>query len=216
MCLAGRAIARFGHHRKAPMLSVAVLPLVFAVEAAMPPAVPIDTTESIEIAAPPAAVWRVITSDRPIGLPPGLPGLAGLAYPLRGRLQGEGVGARRLGDFSTGTAVEKVTVWDPGRRLGFAVLSQPPAMEEMSPYRKVHAPHLYGYVVTGDTRYVLTPIASGGTRLTLEATTVLRIDPLPYWEPIARWAFRTNVRRVLASAKLQAEGAGYRFGRSPS
>ena len=150
-------------------------------------------------------MWRVITSDRTIALSPGLPGLAGLAYPLRGRLLGEGVGARRLGIFSTGTAEERVTAWQPRRLLAFTVLSQPPVMEEMSPYREVHAPHLYGYVVSGDTRYVLTPTAGGGTRLALEATTVLHIDPIAYWEPIARWAFRTNVRRVLADTKQQAE-----------
>ncbi len=201
----GRAMAKFGHHPGAPMLSVAALPLMFALEAAMPPAVAIETTESIEIAAAPAAVWRVVTSDRPIGLDPGMPGLAGLAYPLRGRLLGEGVGARRLGYFSTGTAVERVTDWQPERLLAFTVIKQPRAMEEMSPYRRVHAPHLYGYVVTGDTRYRLTPLANGGTRLSLEATTELRIDPIAYFEPIARWAFRTNVRRVVESAKLQAE-----------
>ena len=201
----GRAMARVGHHRGTPLMSVAVLPMLFALEAAMPPAVSIDTRESIDIAAPPAAVWRVITNDRTIALSPGLPGLAGLAYPLRGRLLGEGVGARRLGIFSTGTAEERVTAWQPGRLLEFTVLSQPPAMEEMSPYREVHAPHLYGYVVSGDTRYVLTPRDGGGTRLALEATTVLHIDPIAYWEPIARWAFRTNVRRVLADTKQQAE-----------
>jgi uncharacterized protein YndB with AHSA1/START domain len=201
----GRTIARVGHHRGTPLMSVAVLPMLFALEAAMPPAVPIDTREAIDIAAPPAAVWRVITGDRTIDLSPGLPGLAGLAYPLRGRLLGEGVGARRLGIFSTGTAEERVTEWQPGRLLAFTVLSQPPAMEEMSPYREVHAPHLYGYVVSGDTRYRLTPLAGGSTRLTLEATTVLHIDPIAYWEPIARWAFRTNLRRVLANAKQQAE-----------
>jgi uncharacterized protein YndB with AHSA1/START domain len=186
-------------------MSVAVLPFLFAVEAAMPPAVPIATSEQIDIAASPAQVWRSITSDEAIALPPGLPALAGLAYPIRGRLLGEGQGARRLGIFSTGIAQERVIEWQPGRRLAFTVLSQPPAMEEMSPYRRVHAPHLNGYVVTGDTRYVLTPLVGGGTRLRLEATTILRIDPIPYWEPIARWAFRTNVRRVLDSARLQAE-----------
>jgi hypothetical protein len=204
---AGRTIARVGHHRGTPLMSVAALPLLFALEAAMPPAVPINTSEAIEIAAPPEIVWRAITSDKPITLSPGLPGIAGLAYPLRGQLIGEGVGARRLGYFSTGTADERVTAWQPGRLLAFTVLSQPPAMEEMSPYREVHAPHLYGYVVTGDTRYVLAPLPNGGTRLTLEATTVLHIDPIPYWETIARWAFQTNVRRVLTSTKIQAEHA---------
>jgi len=186
-------------------MSVAVLPFLFVLEASMPPAVTITTSEHIDIAASPAQVWRSITGEEEIALPPGLPGVAGFAYPIRGQLLGESVGARRLGVFSTGIAQERVTEWQPGRRLGFTVLSQPPAMEEMSPYRHVHAPHLTGYVVTGDTRYVLTPLASGRTRLRLEATTVLRLDPIPYWEPIARWAFRTNVRRVLSSAKLQAE-----------
>lgn len=202
----GRAIAMFGHDGNKPLMSVAILPALFALEASMPPAIPIDTAETIDIAASPDAVWRAITSEQPIGLSPGLPGVAGLAYPVRSRLLHEGVGATRLGVFSTGTAVERVTEWKPGRLLAFTVLSQPPAMEEMSPYRHLHTPHLTGYVVTGDTRYMLSPLRDGGTRLTLQAQTVLRIDPIAYWEPIARWAFRMNVRRVLSSAKLRAEG----------
>ncbi|MCJ2183332.1 SRPBCC family protein [Novosphingobium sp. 1949] len=202
----GRAIALFGHDGNRPLMSVAVLPALFALEASMPPAVPIDTVESIDIAASPAAVWRAITSEAPIGLSPGLPGLAGLAYPVRSSLKGQGVGATRLGVFSTGTAVERVTEWKPGRVLAFTVLSQPPAMEEMSPYRHLNTPHLRGYVVTGDTRYLLSPLRSGDTRLTLQSQTVLRIDPIAYWEPIARLAFHLNVRRVLNSAKMQAEG----------
>lgn len=202
----GRAIALFGHDGSRPLMSVAVLPALFALEASMPPATPIDTVESIDIAASPDAVWQAITSEAPIGLSPGLPGLAGLAYPVRSSLQGEGVGATRLGVFSTGTAVERVTEWQPGRVLAFTVVSQPPAMEEMSPYRHLHTPHLTGYVVTGDTRYVILPLRSGGTRLTLQAQTVLRIDPIPYWEPIARIAFHLNVRRVLESVSMQARG----------
>lgn len=204
----GRAIALLGHSGSRPLMSVAVLPALFALEASMPPAVPIETVESIDIAASPDAVWEAITSEAPIGLSPGLPGLAGLAYPVRSSLNGAGVGATRLGVFSTGTATERVTDWEPGRVLAFTVLSQPPAMEEMSPYSHLHTPHLKGYVVTGDTKYILLPLRNGGTRLTLEAQTVLRIDPIAYWEPIARIAFHLNVRRVLKSAKIEAEGLG--------
>ena len=50
----GLAIARSGG--PTPMTSVAILPLVFALEAAMPPAAPIETQATIDIAAPPAAV----------------------------------------------------------------------------------------------------------------------------------------------------------------
>lgn len=161
-------------------MSVAALSALFALEASMPPAVPIETFESIDIAASPDAVWQAVTSEAPIGLLPGLPGLAGLAYPVRSSLKGEGVGANRLGVFSTGTAVERVTEWKQSRVLAFTVLSQPPAMEEMSPYRHLHTPHLTRYVVTRDTKYVLLPLRNGGTRLTLQAQTVLRIDLIGY------------------------------------
>jgi hypothetical protein len=48
-------------------------------------------------------------------------------------------------------------------------------------------------------------LQGGRTRLTIRAAHMLRIDPVIYWEPIARWAIRTNVRRVLVDAKIKAE-----------
>lgn len=201
----GRAVALARHRGKTPLMSVALLPAIFALEAAVPPEIPIATEEQIDIAAPPAAVWQALIGDRPIPSGPGMVGFAGFAYPIRGRLQGSGVGVTRLGEFSTGTAIERVTAWDPGRRLAFTVLRQPPAMEEMSPYRRVHAPHVSGYFVTGDTSFDLRPLPGGGTRLTARASHLLRIDPLPYWEPMARWAIRANVTRVLHGIRDQAE-----------
>ena len=112
----------------------------------------------------------------------------------------------RIGSFSTGKAVERVTEWRPGRTLAFRVISQPPAMEEMSPYRRVHAPHLVGYFETDETRFALAPIAGGRTRLTISAEHRLRIDPVPYWQPIARLAIRDNVDRVLRDVAIKAEG----------
>ena len=129
----GDALASAGHRRGRPLFAVALLPAAFVLEAAMPPSVDIATDESIDIAAPPATVWRVLTSDDPIATPPGLVGRAGLAYPLRGRILGRGAGGERLGYFSTGTARERITEWEPGRRLAFEVLRQPPAMEEIEP-----------------------------------------------------------------------------------
>jgi hypothetical protein len=204
----GRGVALQRNSRDKPLMAVALLPLVFALEAAMPPSAAIASQESIDIAAPAPAVWRAMTSGADIAEPPGLVGRAGLAYPLRGKLLGSGVGAVRIGVFSTGLARERVTEWVPGRRLAFRVLSQPPAMEEMSPYRRVHAPHVSGYFETGETRFTLTPLARGGTRLTVAASHVLRIDPIPYWEPLARWAASANSRRVLADLKRKAERGG--------
>lgn len=201
----GRALARVGHSRRQPLMSVALLPALFALEATMPPAVPIATHTAINIAAPPAAVWNALTSSAPITSGPGIVGISGLAYPIRGRLIGTGVGALRMGEFSTGTAQERVTEWVSGRRLSFVVLRQPPAMEEMSPYRRVHAPHVIGYFDTGETRFSLEPIAGGGTRLTIDAVNVLRIDPALYWEPFARVAIHLNVSRVLRDVRTKAE-----------
>jgi hypothetical protein len=201
----GRAAALNRNRYDKPLMAVALLPAIFALEAAMPPAAAIASRESIDIAAPSSAVWRAVTSDAPIIVSPGLVGRAGLAYPLRGALRGEGVGAIRIGYFSTGVARERVTVWQPHRALGFAVLVQPPAMEEMSPYRRDHAPHVLGYFETGETHFILEPLRNGGTRLTVAASHVLRIDPIPYWEPIARWAAAANSRRVLLDLKRKAE-----------
>jgi hypothetical protein len=203
--LLGRALAKVGHWRGKPLVSVAILPLLFAMEAAMPPSLSMVAEQAIDIAAPPEAVWQALISSEPIGLAPGLVGQAGLAYPLRGRLTAERQGAERIGEFSTGTARERITGWEPGRRLAFEVLTQPPAMEEMSPYRRVHAPHVEGYFDTSWTSFELEPLPGGGTRLTARAAHELRIDPAIYWEPIARWAIHLNVSRVLQDLKGKAE-----------
>lgn len=205
--LIGQALAVARNSLDRPAMAVAILPAVFAFEAAMPPAAVFSTDQSIVIAAPPEAVWNALASDSPIAASPGLVGAAGLAYPLRGEIRGEGVGAERLGHFSTGAARERITQWVPGRKLAFAVLSQPPAMEEMSPYRRVHAPHVRGYFETGETSFDLEPLAGGGTRLRARASHVLRLDPVPYWEPLARWAVRQNTGRVLRDIKAKAEAA---------
>ena len=209
---AGRAVARSVHSGARPLASVALLPALFALEAAMPPVLPIASRASVDVAAHPNAVWAALIGGGTIAGGPGLTGAAGLAYPVRGRLLGQGVGTIRLGEFSTGIARERVTEWVPGRRLAFAVLAQPPAMEEMSPYRRVHSPHVQGYFETGTTRFTLTPLPGGGTRLDIDARHVMRIDPVLYWEPLARLAIRINLTRVLDDLKQKAE----RIAASPS
>lgn len=201
----GRAVAAIGHRRGKPLLSVTLLPAMFALEAAMPPSVAITMEQTIDIYAPPSAVWRTVVSDEPIGPPPALVAQGGFSYPIGGKLLGEGVGAVRLGEFSTGIARERVTDWQPGRRLAFVVESQPPMMEEMSPYRRVHAPHLSGYFETSATTFDLKPLPGGKTRLSVRASHALRIDPALYWEPMAKWAISQNVDRVLYSIKARAE-----------
>lgn len=201
----GHRLATVGHKRGRPLLSVAALPLIFALEAAVPPAVIITTYESVVITAPPSVVWRVLTSTDEIGSEPKLLAMAGFAFPVRGTLLGEGVGAVRIGEFSTGVAHERVTAWEPGRRLAFTVVDQPAMMEEMSPYRRVQASHLHGYFETKGTSFDLQQRPGNATQLTIRASHVMRLDPALYWEPMARWAIHKNVTRVLTSVKSKAE-----------
>lgn len=201
----GRRVAQAGEGKSGPLYCIALLPAMFAADAVNSPGVTMLTNESILIDAPASRVWQSLTSEDPIREPAPLVGQLGLAYPVKAHLSGRGVGEIRTGYFSTGQAREQITGWQEGRLLGFTVLSQPPAMNEMSPHRHVYAPHVSGYFETGETQFRLEPLDRGRTRLTILAAHRLRIDPIIYWEPIARWAAQSNARRVLRDIRAKAE-----------
>jgi hypothetical protein len=118
---------------------------------------------------------------------------------------GSGVGAVRRGEFSTGTAIERVTEWEPNRKLAFAVERDVPGMRELSPYEHVHAPHVTGYFLTTSASFELAPLPDGGTEIIERTSHVLKLDPVFYWLPMARWVVHTNNARVLAHISRQAE-----------
>ncbi len=205
--LLGRALARLGRPgRGTTMMSIAVLPLLLGGEVVLPPRAGFESIESIEVAAPPMAVWDSVVHMGPIPGAPAAPFRWGLAYPMRGEIMGAGVGAIRRGVFSTGVAYERVTEWTPGRRLSFIVLSDPPTMRELSPYAHVNAPHVNGYFRTLDARFTITPLQDGRTKLTLATRHELDLEPALYWIPLAEWATHANKRRVLDHFRDQAEG----------
>jgi uncharacterized membrane protein YhaH (DUF805 family) len=204
--LLGRAIARLGRRSArdtAPGL--ALLPLVFALEYAFPPMMAFDTLQTVRINASPSAVWNAIIDMNTMDEPPGIPFRLGVAYPIRGEIVGAGVGAMRRGEFSTGTAIERVIEWIPERKLSFVVEKDVPAMHEISPYEHVHAPHAIGYFRTSLTSFELTPRADGGTELIERTAHQLKLDPATYWLPMARWIVHENNMRVLAHIRRQAE-----------
>ncbi len=204
--LLGRAAAqRPGRRGRSTLTAFAILPAMFASEQAFPATTTFATDESIDIAAPPDAVWRALIRMDRIDGPPSLPFRLGVAYPLRGEIAGSGVGAIRTGVFSTGIALERVTEWQADRVLGFVVLSDPPAMHEMSPYAHVNAPHVQGYFRTVSTRFEIVGLAGGRSRLSEHTVHALRLDPILYWLPLARWIIHQNNARVLASVRAHAE-----------
>jgi uncharacterized membrane protein YhaH (DUF805 family) len=190
-----------------PLQCIALLPLMFAVENMLPPSAHFDTEQTIAVAAPPEAVWRSILSTDPVEGPLALPFRLGVAYPLRGEVHGEGIGAVRYGEFSTGTAIERMTEWVPNRKLAFVVVRDIPGMRELSPYEHVHAPHVIGYFRTISTSFELVPRSDGGTDIVERTAHEVRLDPVPYWLPMAQWIVRQNNARVLAHIRNHAERA---------
>jgi uncharacterized membrane protein YhaH (DUF805 family) len=204
----GRSMAlQASRSAKSKFISIFVLPVVFASESLLPPSADFDTVQTIEISAAPEIVWQSVVHMKRIEEPIALPFRLGVAYPLSGEIIGEGIGARRLGEFSTGTAVEEVTEWIPDRKLAFVVTKDIPGMRELSPYEHVHAPHVVGYFRTTRTSFELKPLADGGTKIIERTSHQLRLDPIPYWLPLARWIVGLNNARVLTHLKHQAEAS---------
>jgi uncharacterized membrane protein YhaH (DUF805 family) len=207
--LLGRALALYSRRPMRETISgVAVLPLVFAAELLLPPAMEFDARMEIGIDASPQSVWRALIDMQEIEAPASLPFRLGVAFPVRGEVVGEGVGALRRGTFSTGTAIERVTVWEPDRKLAFTVVSDVPAMRELSPYQDVHAPHVIGYFRTISTSFELKQRLDGGTILSEHTRHELRLEPVFYWLPPTRWIVRLNNGRVMMHVKRQAEKSG--------
>ena len=109
-------------------------------------------------------------------------GLApGLAYPKKVRIEGEGTQATRYCDFSTGSFVEPIEIWDQPRLLQFAVTESPAPMKEMNPFGEIQPKHLHGYMVSKRGQFRLTQMPGGGTLL--EGTSWYRhgLWPAGYW-----------------------------------
>ena len=182
-----------------------LLSLGTVIDAAMPAPAARSVMTSIEIDAPPAIVWRHVTSFSDITAAPRWYFRSGLAYPLRARLEGTGAGAVRHCEFTTGAFVEPITVWDAPNRLAFDVVAQPPPLKEWSPYPRVYAPHLDGFFRTTHGEFRL--IALDGARTRLEGRTWYALDmqPATYWTALADGILHAVHSRVLEHIKAQAE-----------
>jgi hypothetical protein len=162
----------------------------------------------LEIAAPPERVWSHVVRFSELPEPKEWYFRAGLAYPRRARIVGEGPGAVRYCEFSTGPFVEPVEVWDEPRLLRFRVTENPAPINEWSPYHDVMPKHLHGYFVSkrGQFRLVTLP----GGRTLLEGTTWYRhgLWPAEYW----RWWSDAIIHRihlrVLRHVRMLAEQPG--------
>jgi hypothetical protein len=202
----GRAIVTSGRQPGSGVgYMVAMLPIFAAGEARLSAPELHDVTTTIEIAATADKVWPNVIGFSDLPEPPDWEYKLGIAYPVRAKIDGEGVGAVRRCEFSTGAFVEPITVWDPPRRLAFDVTQQPPSMTEWSPYRAIKAPHVEGYMTSKGGEFRLIPLPGGRTRL--EGTThyTLAIYPELYWRVYAERLLHGIHTRVLHHIKALSE-----------
>ena len=188
---------------------VFLLPLYLGVEPhSAPPSHEVTTV--VEIAAPPEIVWRHVVSFPDLAPPTELLFRAGVAAPLRARIEGHGIGAIRYCDFTTGSFVEPITNWDENRLLAFDITAQALPMEELSPYRNVRPPHLDGYFRATHGEFRLTPLPGGRTRLEGRTAYVIDMFPQTYWTVPAHAIVTAIHARVLHHIQMLAEEEGHR------
>lgn len=175
----GKAIADVSRSPVGMVGALIVLPLWATGESLIAIAPERIVLTTLEIDAAPQIVWQNVIAF------PELPAerdwyfRLGIACPERARISGQGVGAIRYCEFTTGTFVEPITVWDEPRRLAFDVTEQPAPMFELSPYRHVHAPHLDGFLTSTQGEFRLVALDGGRTRL--EGRTWYRNEMYPQW-----------------------------------
>jgi Polyketide cyclase / dehydrase and lipid transport len=157
---------------------------------ARPPVFEVRTT--ITIAANPEQVWRHVATIADLPQPQEWFFRAGLAYPMRARMEGAGVGATRYCEFSTGPVVEPIEVWNEPSVLRFRVTENPAPMIEWSPYAQVAPRHLHDYLISKEGQFRLTRLANNHTLL--EGTTWYQhgLWPAGYW----RWWSDAIIHRI--------------------
>lgn len=203
--LIGRSIVnrRKGAKIAVVLLFIAGIPSLGFLEEDSPPTVHSVVT-SIEIAAPPEVVWRHVITFPKLDEPEELLFKTGIAYPVDATIEGEGAGAVRHCNFTTGSFVEPITVWDEPRLLKFSVKEQPAPLKELS-YTDIDAPHLHDFFVSKEGQFKLKPLPNGHTLL--EGTTWYyhRIRPEIYWRLWSGHIIHRIHERVLRHIKKNAE-----------
>lgn len=187
---------------------VLVLPGLAGAERAVQTLPQHEVITAIEIDAPAEAVWPNVIGFSELPKPDEWVFQTGIAFPMRARIEGAGVGAVRHCEFSTGAFVEPITTWDPPRRLSFDVASQPPAMKEWSPFRHVHPPHLDGSLRSRRGEFRLIELPGGRTRLEGSTWYELSMFPELYWKGWTDALLHAIHGRVLEHVKqLSEDGA---------
>lgn len=180
-------------------LQVSLIPLVMVaawVEARFAPLpAPAEFKDEIRIHAPPAAVWPHVVSFAPIPAPPDFWMFRlGLPYPVETPPGADAVGRERLCIFSENLVFrERVTVFEPERRLRFDIVQQP-----------AH-PELLGHFDAHWGEFELRPEPDGTTTLIGRSGYTLHTRPQWYFALWTRYLGSAVHLRVMENARRLAE-----------
>jgi hypothetical protein len=164
----------------------------------------VSVVSSIQIDASPQTVWKNVVQFPQLDEPTDFIFKTGIAYPINASIKGTGVGAVRHCNFTTGSFIEPITVWNEPRLLRFDVVEQPEPMKEIS-FWDVDAPHLHDYFVSKQGQFKLTQLPNGATLL--EGTTWYyhNIKPASYWQLWSNYIIHRIHNRVLTHIKKNSE-----------
>lgn len=203
--LIGFSIVKKGTRRSGVMVLILLgfIPTTAFIEKDYKPALNSVVT-TIEIEADLSTVWKNVVEFPQLETPKEFIFKTGIAYPINAKVDGTGVGAVRYCNFTTGSFVEPITVWNEPSLLKFDVLEQPAPMVEIS-FWDIDAPHLHDYFVSKKGQFKLTKLPNGNTLL--EGTTWYyhNIKPVFYWKGWSEYIIHQIHLRVLNHIKKNAE-----------
>ena len=162
-------------------------------------------SNSVDIAAPPAIVWSSLIHMGQLGQPTDLLFKLGVACPQRVDIYGNGVGAVRVCTLTTGQLHERITAWQPERRLAWQSISTPAPLQELNPFGKTDPPHLHGFYRSVGGEFELIPLGSDSTRVTRSSSYQHNLYPAYYWKLWCDYVARRGHIHVLNVLREDAE-----------
>jgi uncharacterized protein YndB with AHSA1/START domain len=162
---------------------------------------------SIDIAADPATVWRAISRVRRFEATEhrfSWSHLIGFPLPVEATLDREGVGGVRHASFEGGVVfVERVNVWEPGKRLAFTVHADPDAIPMRTLDRHVTVGGEFFDVLEGE--YRIEPLSPTAVRLHLASRHRLSTRFNLYSRRWTDWVMTDIQDYILARLKERCE-----------
>lgn len=204
--LTGYWIVKTRAANRKKVYSLFLLPILFlSLDSAISTKEYLEVKTTIEINAPIEEVWYNIVRFGYIEEPDEWIFKTGIAYPINAEIKGNGVGAVRYCNFTTGSFVEPITVWQEPHLLKFNVQDQPTPMRELNPFWDVHPPHLNGYFQSKKGEFKLTELDNGNVNV--EGTTWynIHIHPVEYWDIWSKFILHKIHFRVLKHIKKESE-----------